>query len=572
MPSQHTRRGRSEGEESQTKNGRQAKGPQAESRLVDSGAPISGDAATADLASATFEQHVIMLGGTLRGTPGEAHQRAEIVQRLQQSHGNQYVQRVVKQAASESKTESADRTSDVARLRSMSQEHRAAAVNELQRTYGNQRVQRILKQSEESSQDELDSDTASRIEGARGSGATLDPTLQTDMETAFDQSFQDVRIHTGHEAGELNDAVQARAFTVGNDIFFGKGNYSPSSSDGKELIAHELTHVVQQGGAPSTSTAPSQVSSPNDAAEIEAARIAETVVRDAELARQPVDEEEELLTARQGVEEEEELTAARQPQTPPSGATPAAVTSFLPPPELQSGMMPRDAQIVTLDTRPLYDAIAGAKWPEQTRSDPGWAGWTVISNLTSQDFWIANLPNATTGGGIRQDLPSQIGAMADLVSSLQIRARIISVDFEAADRVGISQSSGGGASVGSSGTAGQSTSLGYSAGAKMSTSGGPEVSGGVSGQMGTSSGRTGQGGWQGTASAGTAATAGVRFRFDVLWDVTIRQELDVGTFTSVATLGLGPLVAYAMENPVQQVQALAGGIVRFPEVRCEATN
>ena len=48
---------------------------------------------------------------------------------------------------------------------------------------------------------------------------------------------------------ELNDQLQARAFTTGSDVFFRKGDYQPTSHEGQELLAHELTHVVQQGGA-----------------------------------------------------------------------------------------------------------------------------------------------------------------------------------------------------------------------------------------------------------------------------------------------------------------------------------
>jgi hypothetical protein len=57
-----------------------------------------------------------------------------------------------------------------------------------------------------------------------------------------------VRVHDGPEASELNRLLAARAFTIGPDIFFGPGAYDPDSAPGRELIAHELIHVVQQGG------------------------------------------------------------------------------------------------------------------------------------------------------------------------------------------------------------------------------------------------------------------------------------------------------------------------------------
>jgi hypothetical protein len=63
------------------------------------------------------------------------------------------------------------------------------------------------------------------------------------------EDFGNVNIHTGGDANHVNEAVQARAFTTGSDIFFRDGEYNPESSSGRELLAHELTHVVQQGAS-----------------------------------------------------------------------------------------------------------------------------------------------------------------------------------------------------------------------------------------------------------------------------------------------------------------------------------
>jgi hypothetical protein len=76
------------------------------------------------------------------------------------------------------------------------------------------------------------------------SGRALDDVTRSKMEGAFGADFSGVRVHTGAEAATLSESLQARAFTTGNDVFFGKGA-DPSSSP--ELLAHELTHVVQQG-------------------------------------------------------------------------------------------------------------------------------------------------------------------------------------------------------------------------------------------------------------------------------------------------------------------------------------
>jgi hypothetical protein len=92
----------------------------------------------------------------------------------------------------------------------------------------------------------VDAGVESQIESARGGGQPLDHGTRAQMEGAFGADFTGVRVHTGAESDTLNRAVQARAFTTGQDIFFGGSEYDPGSSGGKELLAHELTHVVQQ--------------------------------------------------------------------------------------------------------------------------------------------------------------------------------------------------------------------------------------------------------------------------------------------------------------------------------------
>ncbi|AFY33601.1 DUF4157 domain-containing protein [Calothrix sp. PCC 7507] len=89
-------------------------------------------------------------------------------------------------------------------------------------------------------------DTA--INSARGSGQPLEPSLQQSMEQAMRADFSGVRVHTNTQADQLNRSIQAKAFTIGRDIFFRQGAYEPGSRGGQELIAHELTHVQQQGG------------------------------------------------------------------------------------------------------------------------------------------------------------------------------------------------------------------------------------------------------------------------------------------------------------------------------------
>jgi hypothetical protein len=95
----------------------------------------------------------------------------------------------------------------------------------------------------------VDAGSEAAIARARSGGAALDPAVRSEMESAFGRDFRAVRIHQGPAADRLNRRLQARAFTSGPDIFFSSGAYRPTSSDGQALLAHELTHVVQQGAA-----------------------------------------------------------------------------------------------------------------------------------------------------------------------------------------------------------------------------------------------------------------------------------------------------------------------------------
>ena len=86
----------------------------------------------------------------------------------------------------------------------------------------------------------------SAIQRARGGGQLLEGALQEQMGATLCHDFCEVRVHTGPEADELNRYLGARAFTVGSDIFFKRGAYDPASLPGREMIAHELIHVMQQ--------------------------------------------------------------------------------------------------------------------------------------------------------------------------------------------------------------------------------------------------------------------------------------------------------------------------------------
>ncbi len=90
--------------------------------------------------------------------------------------------------------------------------------------------------------------TQSQIEALRGGGQPLSPSAREFFEPRLGSGFGDVRVHTGAAAAESARAINARAYTVGRDVVFGAGEYAPGTDAGRRLLAHELTHVLQQRG------------------------------------------------------------------------------------------------------------------------------------------------------------------------------------------------------------------------------------------------------------------------------------------------------------------------------------
>src|SRR5262245_13466980 len=100
-----------------------------------------------------------------------------------------------------------------------------------------------------------DTGVESAIQAARGGGHALPEDTRAAMEVAFGADFGGVRVHTDVQSDALNESLSARALTTGQDIFFRQGQFDPGSAEGQRLLAHELTHVVQQEGTqPTTPT------------------------------------------------------------------------------------------------------------------------------------------------------------------------------------------------------------------------------------------------------------------------------------------------------------------------------
>ena len=91
-----------------------------------------------------------------------------------------------------------------------------------------------------------------QIQASKGGGHSMDGSTQSFMQSRFGADFSGVKIHTGGEAIQMNRELNAKAFTVGKDIYFNDGQYQPNSEEGKRLLAHELVHTVQQEGGPTS--------------------------------------------------------------------------------------------------------------------------------------------------------------------------------------------------------------------------------------------------------------------------------------------------------------------------------
>jgi hypothetical protein len=179
---------------------------------------------------------------------------------------------------------------------------------------GNQAMQRLVPklrvQMKGAKGADVDDTIARAIQSKRGGGATLDEGSRSNMEDAMGEDFSGVRVHTDADADSLSRSVKAKAFTTGQDIFFRSGEYQPGSGEGDKLLAHELTHVVQQRGAPPAQKL--EVSDPGDASERQASAVADRVTAPSGAGPSVSREQEEEGAMRQEAPEEEEEEVAME--------------------------------------------------------------------------------------------------------------------------------------------------------------------------------------------------------------------------------------------------------------------
>lgn len=146
----------------------------------------------------------------------------------------------------------------------------ASGLLGLQRAAGNGGVAQLVEEERSPVHDVISS-----------GGRPLEPGVREDMEARLGHDFGDVRIHDDGAAHESARSVGAHAYTVGSDVVFQRDKYDPSTNDGQVMLAHELTHVVQQRSGPvdgSPAGGGINVSHPSDRFEREAAANAERVM------------------------------------------------------------------------------------------------------------------------------------------------------------------------------------------------------------------------------------------------------------------------------------------------------
>ncbi len=202
-----------------------------------------------------------------------ANSPAEKIMFLQRTAGNQAVQKLIKSGALQAKLrigqpndiyeQEADRVAEQVismpepkgqKLAEKDEEEEpiqakpiAEQITPLVRRQSEDKEEKKVqtKEYDEKNQD-VNDDLESRIQNLKGGGQPLSKDTREFFEPRFGYDFSKVQVHTGTEAAETSHLLNAKAYTVGNNVVLGAGQYSPETSYGKRLLAHELTHVVQQ--------------------------------------------------------------------------------------------------------------------------------------------------------------------------------------------------------------------------------------------------------------------------------------------------------------------------------------
>jgi len=233
-----------------------SQGPGPETQSLPSGGLLGSD-----FSQSTFERHAALLGDPRMSHPMYSTKRAAIAKQLQRDYGNRYVQRLVEHIqrrrgevvqaklkvgpAGDRYEQEADRVAKEV----MGAIAPPGPEPPLRQMPGEAIERKPVQRQIGAEGGDAGPEVEQAIQKARGGGQSLPSNVRSPMEGAFGADFSGVKVHADAQADSLNDSMSSVAFTTGQDIFFREGDYSPGSSAGQELLAHELTHVVQQGGA-----------------------------------------------------------------------------------------------------------------------------------------------------------------------------------------------------------------------------------------------------------------------------------------------------------------------------------
>jgi Domain of unknown function (DUF4157) len=236
---------------------------------------------------------------------------------------------------------------------------------------------------------------------SRASGQPLEAEVRASFEARFGQDFSSVRVHRDAEAAEAARSVSAQAYTAGDQIVFGEGRYAPASSAGRRLLAHELTHVIQQRRVPSSSSPNRKavaggqaelptVSQPEEDAEREADRAAQEVI-DGRPVR---------------VQENSSALLSRQQSTGTSAPTGRAAQPARPGPPVVFGID------TSRQPAPIYVSVAATATTGQAVAAPSLEDVALYLYLSSEGLsgLTASNPSVATEGPLRPGTVLQLPA------------------------------------------------------------------------------------------------------------------------------------------------------------------
>lgn len=156
----------------------------------------------------------------------------------------------------------------------------------------------------------------------RSPGHPLHTSLRTSMEVRFGHDFGPVRVHTDAKSAKSARAVGAMAYTVGRDIVFGADQFKSGSLEGQRLLAHELTHVIQQHGATAEDSSSLKLDEPSACTEDQALRQSQGVVSSAPVPERDSPRPSPLTVQRQQIPDRPTASATPVPPSPPSPKLP----------------------------------------------------------------------------------------------------------------------------------------------------------------------------------------------------------------------------------------------------------